>query len=125
MGKNQLNHALCNFFRWDFESLLHNSTFCLVPRGRRLGSFRLIETLQAGCVPVVLADDWVLPFSELVDWAQVAVVADERLLLQVPEIVRSIPQARIFAMRQKTQVLWENYFSSVDRIVQRTLEVRK
>ena len=96
-----------------------------MPRGRRLGSFRLIETVRAGCVPVVLADGWVLPFSELIDWSQAAVVADERLLLQVPEIVRSIPPARVFQMRQKTQLLWEDYFSSVDTIAGRTLEVKE
>ena len=110
-------------FRWDYEELLSNTTFCLVPRGRRVGSFRFLETLRAGCIPVVLSNGWRLPFAEVIDWSEAVIVADERLLLQVPEMLHSIPASVVFAMRQQTQVLYDRYLSSVEKIVDTTIEV--
>jgi len=109
--------------RWDYENLLANSTFCLVPRGRRLGSFRFLETLQAGCLPVILSNGWQLPFDEVIDWDSASISVDERQLLQVPEILHSLSKPKIFAMRQQTQVLWDRYLSSVQKIVETTLEI--
>lgn len=42
---------------------------------------------------------------------------------QVPEVVRSIPASRILALRQQTQILWERYFGSIEKIVFTTFEV--
>lgn len=109
--------------RYDYETLLQNSTFCLVPRGRRLGSFRFLEALQAGCIPVLLSNSWALPFQSKIDWSQAVIWADERLLLQVPDIIRSITPSQIFALRQQSQILWERYLSSIEKIVFTTFEV--
>ncbi|GFY47267.1 exostosin-1 [Trichonephila inaurata madagascariensis] len=107
---------------YDYQVLLENATFCLVPRGRRLGSFRFLEALQAGCVPVLLSNGWELPFSDVLHWDKATVWADERLLLQVPEMIRSIPPTKVHSYRQQTQILWDNYFSSVEKIVSTTFE---
>lgn len=40
----------------------------MVLRGARLGQAALSDVLQAGCVPVILADSYILPFSEVLDW---------------------------------------------------------
>lgn len=117
------DHDNAEYDRYDYEVLLRNSTFCLVPRGRRLGSFRFLEVLQAGCIPVLLANGWVLPFSEIIDWSECTISADERLLLQVPEIVRSVNASQLLHMRQQTQLMWNQYFSSIQKIVHSTLEI--
>lgn len=109
--------------RYDYEVLLQNATFCLVPRGRRLGSFRFLEALKAGCIPVLLSNGWALPFAQVIDWRQAVIWADERLLLQVPDIVRSVSATKVLALRQQTQILWERYFSSIEKIVFTTLEI--
>uniref|UniRef100_H2Z4B2 Exostosin GT47 domain-containing protein n=1 Tax=Ciona savignyi TaxID=51511 RepID=H2Z4B2_CIOSA len=108
---------------WDYQSLLHNSTYCMVPRGRRLGSFRFLESLQAACVPVVLANGWKLPFAEVIDWSKASLAWEERLLLQVPGILRDIGDDQIMFYRQQSQFLWDKYFSSVDLIIRTTLEI--
>uniref|UniRef100_A0A6Q2XWD8 Exostosin glycosyltransferase 1 n=1 Tax=Esox lucius TaxID=8010 RepID=A0A6Q2XWD8_ESOLU len=129
-GKDWQKHkdARCDkdnaeYDKYDYREMLHNSTFCLVPRGRRLGSFRFLEALQAACVPVMLSNGWELPFSEIINWNTAAVIGDERLLLQIPSTVRSIHQDKILALRQQTQFLWEAYFSSLEKIVLTTLEI--
>ena len=95
----------------------------MVPRGRRVGSFRFLETLRAGCVPVLLSNGWRLPFAEVIDWSSAVIEADERLLLQVPEILHAVPASKVFEMRQQTQVLYDRYLSSVEKIVDTTIEV--
>lgn len=47
-----------------FVEAMASSLACAVPRGAGLHSYRLAEAVSCGCVPVVLADDWVMPFED-------------------------------------------------------------
>jgi len=46
--------------------------YCLCPPGFYAWSPRPVEALFYGCVPVVVADDLVLPWDELLDWSALA-----------------------------------------------------
>lgn len=100
-----------------------NATFCLIPRGRRLGSYRFLEALQSSCIPLLLSNGWVLPFSDNIDWQKAAVFADERLLTLIPTIIREFSHEQIFQMRQQVLFLWNAYFSSIDKIVHTVFKV--
>ncbi|XP_019505829.1 PREDICTED: exostosin-like 1 isoform X2 [Hipposideros armiger] len=102
---------------------LPNATFCLIP-GCRPDALRFLQTLQAGCIPVLLSPRWELPFSEVIDWTKAAIVTDERLPLQVLlAALQEMPPTRVLALRQQTQFLWDTYFSSVEKIIHTTLEI--
>lgn len=49
----------------------------MVLRGARLGQAVLSDVLQAGCVPVVIADSYILPFSEVLDWKRWVFLSDQ------------------------------------------------
>ncbi|CAH8441158.1 unnamed protein product [Schistosoma bovis] len=108
---------------YDYWELMYNSTFCLVPRGRRLGSYRFLEVLQAGCIPVMLSNDLELPFSEVIDWNRAVIWADERLPLLLPLNLRRITSHQIIQYRQQVMFLWHTYLSSIESIVLTTLEI--
>lgn len=45
-----------------------DSKFCMILRSARLGHTALSDALRTGCIPVIVADGYVLPFSEVLDW---------------------------------------------------------
>lgn len=45
----------------DYCRVIHESLFSICPRGYGFSSFRVLESLQLGAIPVYLSDEWVLP----------------------------------------------------------------
>jgi len=66
----------------DYRELALKSRFCFAPRGLGLHSYRLVEVLSAGCIPVVISDGYAWPDADLTDppirWLDdVAIKVDE------------------------------------------------
>lgn len=108
---------------FDWKELAVNSTFSLVPAGWGLHSKRLIEVMSAGSIPVIVADGWVLPFSEVLDWNRFSVIVAESEVLNIPQLLRSLEPAVIANMRDEMLRVYDMYFSSIPRAVGTLLEI--
>ncbi|XP_048886797.1 exostosin-2 [Brienomyrus brachyistius] len=108
---------------FDYPQILQESSFCVVLRGARLGQTALSDVLQAGCVPVILADSYILPFSEVLDWKRASVVIPEEKLPEMYTILKSIPHRQVEEMQRQAHWFWEAYFRSMKAIGLTTLQI--
>ncbi|XP_074315882.1 putative beta-1,4-xylosyltransferase IRX10L isoform X2 [Silene latifolia] len=75
---------------------MQRSVFCLCPLGWAPWSPRLVEAVVFGCIPVIIADDIVLPFTDVIPWEDIGVFVDEKDVPDLDSILTSIPPEVIF-----------------------------
>ena len=61
----------------NYEQYLSTSTFCLCPRGVTPASQRMMHVASFGCIPVILSDDYIPPFSAFIEPFYIEVKQDE------------------------------------------------
>ncbi|XP_028414208.1 exostosin-2-like isoform X2 [Dendronephthya gigantea] len=109
--------------QYKYPHVLQSSTFCMVIRGVRLGQTTLLDILMMGCIPVIIADNYVLPFSEVIDWARAAVIVREDQIADVYMILMTYTSDEITDMKKQVKHLWVNYFSSMKTIALTTIKI--
>lgn len=75
------------------------SKFCLCPMGYEVNSPRIVEAIYAECVPVIIADNFVLPFEEVLDWSSFSVVVAEKDIPKLRDILLGISLRRYISLQ--------------------------
>lgn len=108
---------------YDYPQVLQESVYCTLFRGERNGQFALLEIMAAGCIPVVIMDSPVLPFSNVIDWKRAAVFIPEDYIYSTMDTLSKISAEKVKHMRKQVKFLYKKYFASIELIVGTTLDV--
>jgi len=69
-----------------YARTIQKSKFVLCPRGFSPASYRLLEAMKTGRVPVIISDDWPLPSVPF--WNECAILVPESEVSQIPQLLR-------------------------------------
>ncbi|CAB3359251.1 Hypothetical predicted protein [Cloeon dipterum] len=104
-------------------TILKSSTYALIlaPTNVSIASTplilsRLVESLKAGAVPVLLGDYLQLPFAETLVWRKAVLHLPKARVTELHLILRAIPDNDLLTMRRQGRLLWERYMGSVQAL---------
>lgn len=106
----------------EYPEILEHGTFCLVIRGFRLAQPSLLEAMAANCIPVIIADNIILPFQEIIDWTLASVSIREADLHSISSVLKSISATKINELQKQGRFLYEKYFKNLETIVMSMLD---
>lgn len=100
-----------------YYDLLNESLFAIVPRGDTHFSYRLLEALSFGCIPIILSDGWVLPFDRTIPWRQMSLHVPEAAYERIPELLARLSPETILILQNKVVEVYQRYLSNFEVIV--------
>jgi hypothetical protein len=94
-----------------------------VATGDNLFSYRFTEIISCGSIPVVYADNWLLPFGkDLINWTDAAVVIPEAETLDTVNILSRISVEQRCRMRQTVYEMYQKYMETGRGVVRGIIE---
>ena len=107
------------------NDILAKGRFCLVGKEKygRLTTSILMAAMHAGCIPVIVIDHLVLPFSEVLDWKRFSIRFYEHDANKIYNHLKNIPENKYHEMRAQVKYVYDKYFKDLATITQTTLQI--
>ncbi|KAL0346621.1 UNVERIFIED_CONTAM: putative glycosyltransferase [Sesamum calycinum] len=78
---------------------MKSSKYCICPKGYEVNSPRVVEAIFYECVPVIISDNFVPPFFEVLNWDAFSVIIAEKDIPNLRSILVSIPEEKYMDMQ--------------------------
>ncbi|XP_014753917.1 probable glycosyltransferase At5g03795 isoform X3 [Brachypodium distachyon] len=95
--------------RMNYVQHMKSSKYCICPMGYEVNSPRIVEAIYYECIPVIIADNFVLPFDDALDWSTFSVVVPEKDVPRLKEILLRIPESRYITMQSNVKKVQKHF----------------
>lgn len=92
-----------------YRELMKSSKYCICARGYEVHTPRLVESIFYECVPVIISDNYVPPFLEVLDWEAFSVFILEKDIPNLRNILISIPEEKYLAMQHRVKMVQQHF----------------
>ncbi|KAJ0736118.1 putative xylogalacturonan beta-1,3-xylosyltransferase [Helianthus annuus] len=94
----------------NYIDYMKTSKFCICARGFAVHSPRVVESLFYNCVPVIISDNYVPPFFNVLNWESFAVFILEKEIPDLKRILLSISHEKYVEMYERVKRVQEHFF---------------
>ena len=81
-----------------YMEYMNSSKYCICARGYEVYTPRIVEAIFSECVPVIISDNYVPPFFEVLNWEAFSVFVRERDIPNLRDMLLSIPEEKYLAL---------------------------
>lgn len=93
----------------NYVDYMKNSKFCICAKGSEVNSPRVVEAIFYECVPVIISDNFVPAFFEILDWESFAIFIREKDIPDLKSILLSISKERYLQMHQRVKEVQQHF----------------
>lgn len=84
-----------------YFNTMRKSKYCICPSGYEVASPRVVEAIYTGCVPVLISDHYVPPFSDVLNWKSFSVEVPVKDIPNLKKILSSISTRQYIRMQRR------------------------
>ncbi|KAJ7973810.1 Exostosin family protein [Quillaja saponaria] len=88
---------------------MKSSKYCICARGYEVYTPRVVEAIFSECVPVLISDNYVPPFFEVLEWEAFSVFVRERDIPNLRNILLSIPEEKYLMMQMGVKMVQQHF----------------
>lgn len=95
--------------KMNYPQYMKSSKYCICAKGFEVNSPRVVEAIFYECVPVIISDNFVPPFFEVLNWESFAVFVLEKDIPNLKNILLSIPENKYREMQMRVKKVQQHF----------------